>query len=198
MRRRFAVCAGSLIFLWASTLPAQNEKAPERLKVIVLEGDGAINNVRQHRAKDPVVQVIDQNNMPVSGASVTFLLPNSGATGEFGGGVRMLAVVTDEQGRATGRGLTPNGTIGSFAIHVTASYMGEMATAVVHQTNAEPAEAGGSSFPKKYLLIGLIGGAVAAGVAIAANGHGTSASSASPPGNGIVISPGTPVFQPPH
>lgn len=198
MIRALAVQAGTLAVLLASAVFAQNGNPPARLKVVVVEGDGAINNIRQHRAKEPVVQVLDQNNMPINGASVTFLLPESGPAGEFGGGVRMLAVVTNDQGMATGRGFTPNGTAGNFEIRVVASYMGEMADTVVHQTNAQPAEGAGSGFPKKYLLLGLIGGAVAAGVAIAAAGHGSSAPSTVTGGAGIVISPGTPVFQPPH
>jgi hypothetical protein len=197
MNRNLTALAAFFLAL-ASTLFGQDEKAPMRLNIVVLEGDGAINNIRQHRAKAPVVQVVDQNNMPVEGASVTFLLPDSGPTGEFGGGVRMLAVVTDREGMATGRGLSPNETAGNFEIRVVASYMGEMADAVVHQTNAQPAEGGGSGFPKKYLILGLIGGAVAAGVAVAVSGHGSSAPSATSGATGIVISAGTPVFQPPH
>jgi hypothetical protein len=46
---------------------------------------GAINKVLQHLAKDPVVRVVDENDRPVCGASVTFMLPDSGASGEFGG-----------------------------------------------------------------------------------------------------------------
>lgn len=198
MIRDLTAQAGTLFVLLASTLFAQNANPPGRLKVVIVEGDGAINNIRQHRAKEPVVQVLNQNSMPVDGASVTFLLPDSGPAGEFGGGVKMLAVVTNDQGMATGRGFTPNTTAGSFEIRVVASYMGEMADAVVHQTNAQQAEGGGSGFPKKYLLLGLIGGAVAAGVAIAAAGHGSSPASTAAGGAGIVISAGTPVFQPPH
>lgn len=198
MIRNVAACVATLLVLLVSTLFGQDAKPPSRLKVVVVEGDGAINNIRQHRAKEPVVLVLDQNSMPVSGASVTFLAPDSGPAGEFGGGVRMLAVVTDDQGRAAGRGFTPNATAGNFEIRVVASYMGEMADAIVHQTNAQPAEGAGSRFPKKYMLIGLIGGGVAAGLAVALNAHGSSTSSNATGGTGIVISPGTPVFQPPH
>src|SRR5690242_9189006 len=52
--------------------PAQTPP-PSDLKIVVLEGADAINNIRQHRAKDPVVQVADQAGAPVKDASVTFL-----------------------------------------------------------------------------------------------------------------------------
>jgi hypothetical protein len=41
---------------------------------MVLEGEGTINNVRQHRSKDPAVSVVEETNAPVKGASVTFFL----------------------------------------------------------------------------------------------------------------------------
>ena len=171
------------------------------LKITVLEGEGAINNVSQRRAKEAVVQVVDENNMPVKGASVTFLLPDTGPSGEFSAGGRTLAVVTDEKGQAADRGLVPNQSIGNYQIRVVASYQRQTASAVINQTNAQPA--GGTSHgitSKKFLLIGVIGGAAAVGVALAAMGHGGSTPSgpANPPGPGIVIATGTPAFQPPH
>lgn len=170
------------------------------LRIMVVEGEGAINNVRQHRAKDPVVRVLDGSGAPVAGASVTFILPEAGASGEFGGGVRMLAIVTDEKGEAAGKGLVPNQNVGRFQIRVVASSHGATANAFIDQTNAEPATASrGPS--KKLLVIAAIGGAAAAGVALAARGGGGAATSPTQPATGgtaIVIAPGTPGFQPPH
>ena len=176
---------------------AQRPASPPRLTIVVLEGQGAINNISQHRAKEPVVQVLDESNMPVIGASVTFLLPDTGPTGEFGGGLRTLAVMTDDKGEAAARGLVPNQNAGAFQIRVVTSFQGQMASVVINQTNAEPARAAGGS-SKKLLLIAVVGGAVAAGVAFAARGH--SGSTPAPGANqpAIVISSGTPAFQPPH
>jgi hypothetical protein len=174
------------------------------LKIEVVEGEGAINNIRIRSAKEPVVRTVDENNQPVSGASVTFMLPDMGPSGEFPGNVRELAIQTDDKGEAIGRGLVPNQMVGKFQIHVVASYRGEMANAVIDQTNAEPASAGGGKPSKKLLLIALIGGAAAGGVALAATRGGGSSPSTPPQptgsGNpvGIVITSGTPVFQPPH
>ena len=54
------------------------QQAPMKLNIVIVEGDGAINNIRQRTAREPIVQVEDENNMPVAGATVYFLLPESG------------------------------------------------------------------------------------------------------------------------
>lgn len=200
------ICDWGVVFAFLVLLSqpgaAQNPAPSASLKLVVIEGEGAINNIRLRRAKEPVVRVVNEDNTPVKGASVTFLLPDMGAAGEFSGGVRSLAVIADQKGEAAGRGLVPNKIPGRFQIRVVASYQGQSVSTAVNQTNAEP---GGAEhgFPKKYLLIGAIAGAAAAGVAIAAGGHGSSAATSTPatgPTNqpGIVIVSGSPSFQPPH
>lgn len=169
------------------------------IKLVVQEGQGAINNIQQHRAKEPVVQVTDENGAPIQQASVSFQLPETGPGGVFGDGNKMLTVQTDEKGMAVGRGLHPNQVAGKFDIRVTASFQGATASVVISEINAEPAAASGGS--KKFLIIALIGGAAAGGLA-AAMGKGKSSSSLSvgtistpPP---TVLVPGTPTIQPPH
>jgi hypothetical protein len=61
-------------------------------------------------------------------------------------------------------------------IRVTTSFQGQMATANILQTNAEPAQGGISS--KTILILALIGGAAAAGAAVAL-GKGKSSITAS-------------------
>jgi len=182
----------------------QNPALPSGLKIDVLEGEGAINNIQQRRSREPVVRVVNDEQMPVSGASVTFTLPDMGPGGTFTGDIRTLTVVTSDSGQAVGRGLTPNQAVGKYQIRVTASYRGRMATAVINQTNAAPGGALSSGPSKKLLLIALIGGAAAGGVALAATrgGGSNSTTPTQPTGSvnpaGIVITTGTPVFQPPH
>jgi len=183
----------------------EQEATISMLKIEVVEGEGAINNIRLHRAKEPVVRTVDENNQPLSGVSLTFLLPVMGPGGEFPGNLRELAMQTDEKGEAAGKGLVPNQMVGKFQIRVAASYRGERANAVINQTNAEPGGAANGGSSKKILLIALIGGAVAGGAALAASrgsGGSGSTSPSQPAGpqnpGGIVIASGTPVIQPPH
>src|SRR5438874_11705433 len=86
--------------------------AAEPLRVIVLEGDGAINNIRLQRAKEPVVRVENEAGRPVPGAAVHFAAPSQGPGAVFGDGGLTATVLTVFDGRATGRGLRPNKTAG--------------------------------------------------------------------------------------
>jgi hypothetical protein len=180
MGRFLAVLMGAVV--------AQAAAAPPRIEVV--EGDGAINNIRLHRAKEPIVRVVDSAGQPLPNVAVTFLLPETGASATFAAGLSSLTTMTDAGGQAVGRGLRPNDHAGQFQIRVTASYQGEAATAIVTQTNAEPVQAGGSS--KKILIVALIGGAAAAGAAVALS-KGKS-SSTPPPPTPTVITPGAPTF----
>ena len=164
--------------------------AAETPKIEVVEGDGAINNIGLHRAKEPVVRVVDQNGNPLPKIAVTFLLPDRGPGGTFADGHNSLTIMTDDKGLAVGHGLKPNNTAGQFQIRVSASYQGQVMNAVVTQTNA-PAQAKSSS--KTILIVAIIGGAAAAGAA-AALGKGKSSSGSQPPPSGVTITPGSPSF----
>ena len=190
-----SICLLLVFCLLAASADAQGPP----IKIVIQEGQGAINNIQQHRAKEPVVQVTHEDGEPVRQASVTFQLPETGPGGTFANGNKMLTVQADEKGVAVGRGLRPNQIAGRFQIHVTASFQGATASAVISEINAQPAATGGGG-SKKLLIIALIGGAAAGGLAAALGGKSSSSSSvgtvsAPPP---TVLVPGTPTIQPPH
>jgi hypothetical protein len=118
---------------------------PTMLSLLVVEGDGAINNIRQRTAREPIVEVQDENHRPVAGALVLFALPRGGPGGTFPSGARTLSVTTDSQGRAQARGLQPNDVAGEFEIAVTASSAGLRAALAIRQRNALVAESAGST-----------------------------------------------------
>src|SRR5579859_5865700 len=97
---------------------------PDRLKITILDGEGALNNIKLRTAREPIVQVTDENHKPVAGATVVFLLPGNGPGGTFIGGTKTMTVTTDQNGQAVARGLKPNGQSGQFVIHVTANFEG--------------------------------------------------------------------------
>src|SRR3984893_3749767 len=167
------ILSAALVFL---LLAASTNAQTPGIKIVVLEGQGAINNIQQHRAKEPVVQVTEDQK-PVQGASVTFLLPDDGPSGVFGNGARMMTIQTDEKGQSVGRGLRPNQTAGRMQIRVTASFHGQTAGAVISQINAEPAGATSGGNGKKFLILALIGGAAAGGIAAALGGKSSSSQS---------------------
>lgn len=181
---------------------ASGASGAESLRVVVLEGDGAINNIRSQRAKEPVVRVETAAGSPIAGAAVTFLAPAQGPGAVFIDNSLTTTVITDADGRAVGRGLKPNKTAGQFEIRVNASHQGSSATARIIQTNAEPLELSrGSS--KTIAILAIIGGAVAGGAAFAARGGGNKSAPVAPPATipsavtATVITAGTPSFGPP-
>src|ERR1035438_9457959 len=92
-------CVRYLSLLLALWIPATAQVAP-MLNLVVLEGEGATNNIRQRTARDPIVQVQDENHKPVAGAIVVFTLPSNGAGGAFANGAKTLTMVSDNQGQA--------------------------------------------------------------------------------------------------
>ena len=113
---------------------------PKSLHIVILDGEGALNNIKERTAREPIVQIEDENHKPVAGASVLFLIQNgnAGAGGTFGGAGSLTSsysTVTDAAGRAVGRGLRPNATSGQYTISVTASVGMVVAQAVINMSN---------------------------------------------------------------
>jgi hypothetical protein len=167
------------------------------INIGTVEGDGAINSIRQRRAHEPVVRVVGSGGEPISGATVTFLLPATGPSGSFLDGGLSLTTQTDSQGKAVGRGLRPNSIAGQFRIRVTALWRGSQAAATLVQTNAEPVAK--SAHSKTIAIVVIIAAAAAGGIAVAARGKSSPADSAATPTVAAgSISPGAPSFGPPH
>jgi hypothetical protein len=116
------------------------------LRVVVVAGEDAVNIIQQKTAVRPVVEVRDRNNLPVSGALVTFSI-EGGHAATFGG-ASTLTVATNAAGQAAVTGLTPSAA-GAFQIQVSAAFQGQIATATIAQTNvltaAQAAAAGAAS-----------------------------------------------------
>jgi hypothetical protein len=181
----------------AGIAPAQapvDSGAAGGIRVTVREGEGALNNVRTARAKEPVVVVTDAADRPLAGASVAFLLPELGASAVFPTGSAMT-ITTGDDGVAVGRGMKPNNAAGSFEIRVVASYQGQVARAVVHQTNVAPKAPSSGSGRKTAVLLAVIGGAGAALAVGVTRGGKDSPAAANP---GASISAGGTTFGPPR
>jgi len=162
-----------------------------KLSIVIVEGEGAINNIRQRVNREPIVQVEDENRKPVAGAAVVFFLPSQGPGGVFLDGGRSLTTITDAQGRAVMRGFRPNNFEGKFEIRVTASANGQVASAIIHQTAIAAGGGGGglSTGAKWAIVIGVVAGAAAGGVFAATRGGGSSGPTPIAP---TTLTPGTP------
>jgi len=168
-----------------------------------VQGEGAINTVRQRTARDPIVRVEDQNHKPIAGAVVAFTLPTQGAGGTFGGGAQMLSVTTNSRGLAIAKGFHPNNVGGQWQMHINASFGTQTATATVAQTNLVAAAAGAAGAggagagaatglavgisAKVIAIVAVAAGAAAAGGVVAATKAGGGGSSSAP----TTIAPGT-------
>ena len=109
-----------------SARPAQSG-----LRIVVVEGEDAVNVVQQKTAVAPVVEVRDRNDQPVGGVIVRFAIRNGRATFS---GARNLSVVTNAAGRAAASGLVPTGN-GALQISATAAFQGQTAAITIAQTN---------------------------------------------------------------
>ena len=117
------------------TVPAGTPLDAAPFLITVLDGDGSINNIREEVNRPITVRVEDPNCNPITGASVSFFLPDDGPTGFFLNGSRALTTFTDSQGIATSRTVRFNNIVGSMRIRVTASVFSQSASVYVTQTN---------------------------------------------------------------
>ncbi|HEY4360110.1 MAG TPA: hypothetical protein VGN17_04050 [Bryobacteraceae bacterium] len=186
-------CACAVVLLLINLLQATasgQDAAQAKLNIVIVEGEGAINNVKDRVNREPIVQIEDENHKPVAGAAVIFFLPNSGASGVFSNGTKTLTLTSDAQGRAAALGIKRNNVSGQMQIRVTASASGATASAVITQTNVAATSSAGLSTTAKVLIIaGLAGGAIAGGI-IATRGGSSPGSTPPPPS--ITITAGTP------
>lgn len=158
------------------------------LKILVLEGQNAVNSLISRSTINPVIQVLDSMEQPVEGATVIFEVSPLGPGGSFSG-APIAHFKTDYTGQATAN-LTPNDIAGTFTIRITATSGGHTAEARIRQTNDRKVPEAMIPLPPKpwykdWKWWALIGAGAGAGVVTAVmltNHNGTST---------ITISPGT-------
>jgi hypothetical protein len=187
--------------------PLPSDAPPQSLQIVILEGEGALNNISERTAREPIVQVQDENHKPLAGAVVLFAIHGgtSGAGAGFAGGASSLSVVTDASGMARAVGLLPNQVQGSWQIQVTAHVGKLTASTTINQSNVVPSPQAQNPPSKppshwpfsKPVTIG--GGILAVGVIVAvvvltSNNNGTTISTGpgtvGPPTGGAAVRPG--------
>lgn len=139
------LCA-AMLFVPALAPAQQPAASVSALRIVVIAGEEAINIIQQKTAVNPIVEVRDRNNLPVSGVAVTFSVGGQGAS--FAGGASTLTLTTNAAGQAVVTGLTPTAT-GAVTINATAVVNGQTIAATITQTNfataAEAAQAAASA-----------------------------------------------------
>lgn len=171
---------------------SSNASVIVQLKVV--DGDGVVYPTGARATRGLTVLVTDEAGKPVQDAAVSFRLPDTGATGVFGSGLRTEIVKTGADGRATVWGMQWNKTPGPVEIHITAVKDQARAGLIATQHLSEgiaPQAGGQGAFvaphhgKTKWIIIGAIaGGAAAAGMAFDRS-HSTATPAAATPGLSI-------------
>jgi hypothetical protein len=172
--RQFLVGAMCLWLAAQSTLAGQSNAG---LRVQIIRGNDAQNLVEQIPATPITIRVIDRNNRAVQGATVVFITPENGPSGDFANGLNTLRTITDEDGLAVAREYRPNEIPGRYQIRVQIDYLGESTAVTIRQTNLVPKK----SLGKVILILAVAGAAGAAGTALATRSSGKSATNPSSP-----------------
>ena len=121
--------------LHAQAAAAVASAAPKALYISILEGENDLNDVRARTAREPIVQVEDENHKPVAGALVLFTIPRGGVAGANFSGLNTLSVRTGADGRAVGHGFQLTRHTGNFTIEVVATFAAVEAAVSIHETN---------------------------------------------------------------
>ena len=121
----------------------QASASPLSLHITILEGEGALNNVRERTAREPIIQIEDQNHKPVAGVAVLFTITQGGnGAGAGFSGIQSFSTVTNAEGRAIATGFKPNVIAGQYSVQVQASLGTASTSAVIHEMNALTANTG--------------------------------------------------------
>jgi hypothetical protein len=171
----------------------------KNLKLLVLAGNGEMNDLERRVMASLVVQVLDQNDRPVEGADVVFRFPLNGPSATFTGGKTSQTVRTTGVGEAAAVNWMANGEVGAFEVHVTATYGNEVGEATVKMSNVtrivESAKKNAKQahwYSPTWVKIAIIAGAAGAvaGIVLATRGGGHSSStSGTVP---VTVTPGPP------
>jgi hypothetical protein len=165
-----ALLAASSLCCWGQSI----------LQVRVVQGEGAVYAIGSRATRGVVVQVTDETGKPVTGAAVSFRLPEDGPSGEFRAGGRTEIVTTGADGKAEVWGMLWNGQTGPLDLRVIAVVKRSdgdtrgsvicplyLSNAAVLSSSTEPPVPGhkiGHSRKKLWIALGI---AAAAGVAVA-------------------------------
>jgi hypothetical protein len=193
-----------VMFLWPWQLPAQGQSpqqfpVPTKLKIYVLGGKDAVNFIPDHQGATPIVEVRDENELPVTGAAVEFILPETGPGGEFLNGKHTFSAVTNNEGQAEAF-FTVRPEPGAFLIRVTATIDTRSGSAVIRQMNSLKASDAANAtmkphhWYKNWKILALAGAGVVALVVVLATRGGSGAGS----GTAVGLTPGIPTFGAPH
>jgi hypothetical protein len=166
------------------------------LNLRVVEGEGMVYATASRATRGLTVEVTDESGRPVPDVTVSFRLPEDGATGTFATGSRTEVVTTRQDGRASVWGMKWNRSPGAVEIRITAAKAGVRAGVVstVRLSDTPVAVQPGGNLGhvghSKLLIVGVaIAAAAGGGLAL---GMTRSTPKAAPVPPTVALSIGTP------
>ncbi len=160
--------------------PQQTAPVTQSLKILPLVGNNGVNDLERRVMTPLAVQILDQNDLPVDGATVIFRFPITGPSATFADQQSSQTIRTGANGQARATGWTANTQVGLFAVQVTATRGNEQGIGTLTMSNIArviPA----SELPKKrwwtskWAKIAYIAGAgaIAGGIVLSNRNSGT-------------------------
>ena len=136
------VCRMSSLAMYFLFYASAGETPRRKLtwKILIVEGQGAINFSRKGPERKFVVRVQQEFGAPGKGLPVTFTLPATGPSGSFKHFGSTAVVKTDTDGYAVIRGFKPNKIAGRYNVEVSAPVQGSVIRGLIEQTNAQTRE----------------------------------------------------------
>ncbi len=165
------------------------------LKIYILEGNDAVNFIPDRKGTTPVVEVRDDNGLPVEKVNVEFRLPDTGAGGQFENGKHVVTAISNTSGQAQAP-FTVSSQTGSFSIQVRATIDTRMGSALIFQSNSMKSGGDGATVRSKkrplyknwkVLAVVAAAGTITAILLLKGSGKTT-----------VVLTPGGPTFGTPH
>lgn len=174
------------IVLLAISVAAGTALSQAALKIVVLEGEDGVNVINQKTAVAPLVEVRDENDLPVAGAVVTFAIAVATKdVATLNNALQQVQITTNALGRAT-VAVNPVSS-GNFQIQISAAYRGQTVSMAITQNNFPTAQAalaagktpGASTGASSASSAGSTGSTAASSGASAGAGAGGAATGAS-------------------
>ena len=177
-----------------SDRPISPEATAKRLHLVVLQGLAAAKDLRTPTTTMLVVEVRDENYLPLEGAAVEFELSATAPSGSFEGGMRIKKSITNAQGQAFTT-FEPNPAAGRFSIEARATFGTRTGMVTIMQPTRSPQSRIWISRHKTLAIVIAVGVAGAATAAILTTRGGASSSSSKPT---VTITSGIPTFGSPQ
>ena len=120
---------------WGQAAQPAAVPTTQSLKVFPLVGQNGVNDLERRVMTPLAVQILDQNDVPVDGATVIFRFPIAGPSATFADQQSSQTIRTGANGQARSIGWTANSQVGAFTVQITATRGNEQGVNTVTMSN---------------------------------------------------------------